>query len=185
MNDFTNTVTSKSLTLKLWRGERMCLLGMDVTNPEPDFVGFSIEVRSPGSPGLSPCATALHSRIQPPPHRRPSIPSSFLRSKPPSKNSDGSTSPRTPSPERTTTALPNSTCPRTEPSNPAIAALLPSPSTPTFMTASSTSASRAGTLNGRLVDDHFGGDVRQFTSLPRFHLLSHRLKAPLHSVDTN
>jgi hypothetical protein len=31
-------------------------------------------------------------------------------------------------------------------------------------------------LNECLVHDDFGGDVRQFTSLPRFHLLSHRLK---------
>ena len=40
-------------------------------------------------------------------------------------------------------------------------------------------------LDERLVDDHLGGDVRQFTSLPGFHLLSHRLKVPLHSVDPN
>ena len=59
MNDYTSTVTSKSLTLKLWRGERMCLLGMDVTNPEPDFVGFSIEVKSPGSPGFIPLRNRL------------------------------------------------------------------------------------------------------------------------------
>jgi len=50
MDRYTATVTSGSLTLKAWRGERMCLLGMDVTSPEPDFVGFSIEVQSPGSP---------------------------------------------------------------------------------------------------------------------------------------
>ena len=30
-----------------------------------------------------------------------------------------------------------------------------------------------------LVDDHFGGDVGQFTSLPRFDLLSHGLEVPL------
>jgi hypothetical protein len=40
-------------------------------------------------------------------------------------------------------------------------------------------------LHKGLVDDHLGGDVGQFTSLPGFHLLSHRLKASLHSVDTN
>ncbi len=34
--------------LKLWRGERMCLIGMDVDAPEPDFVGFAIEVLHPG-----------------------------------------------------------------------------------------------------------------------------------------
>ena len=54
MNDFTNTATSKSLTLKLWRGERMCLIAMDVANPEPDFVGFSIEVKSPGETAFMP-----------------------------------------------------------------------------------------------------------------------------------
>jgi hypothetical protein len=30
---------------------------------------------------------------------------------------------------------------------------------------------------------HLGGDVRQLTSLLPFHLLSHRLKVPLHSID--
>jgi hypothetical protein len=40
-------------------------------------------------------------------------------------------------------------------------------------------------LDECLVDNHLGSDVRQFTSLPRFHLLSHRLKVPLHSIDTN
>jgi len=59
MSNFTNTVTSKSLTLKLWRGERMCLLGMDVIDPEPDFVGFSIEVQSPGSAGFIPLRNRL------------------------------------------------------------------------------------------------------------------------------
>ncbi|MFN3229197.1 MAG: phospholipase D-like domain-containing protein, partial [Asticcacaulis sp.] len=34
---------------KLWRGERMALLGFDVLAPEDDFVGFAIEVKSPGS----------------------------------------------------------------------------------------------------------------------------------------
>src|SRR5258708_18167408 len=40
-------------------------------------------------------------------------------------------------------------------------------------------------LHKRLVDDHLGGDIRQFTSLPKLHLLSHRLKVALHSVNTN
>jgi hypothetical protein len=30
------------------------------------------------------------------------------------------------------------------------------------------------------VDDHLRGDIRQFASLPRFYLLSHRLEVPLH-----
>jgi hypothetical protein len=54
MSDFMNSGTSGSLTAKLWRGERMCLLGMDVKDPEPDFVGFSIEVKSPGKRTYSP-----------------------------------------------------------------------------------------------------------------------------------
>ncbi len=40
-------------------------------------------------------------------------------------------------------------------------------------------------LNERLVDDHLRGDVRQFASLPGFHLLSHRLKVSLHSINAN
>ena len=40
-------------------------------------------------------------------------------------------------------------------------------------------------FNERLVDDHLSSDVRQLTSLPRFHLLSHRLKVSLHSIDAN
>src|SRR5258708_15942435 len=41
------------------------------------------------------------------------------------------------------------------------------------------------TLHKRLVDDHLGGDVGEFAPLPCLHLLSHGLKASLHSVDTN
>ena len=49
MQNFVNAATSNSLTVKLWRGERMCLIGMDVNAPEDDFVGFAIEVKSPGA----------------------------------------------------------------------------------------------------------------------------------------
>jgi len=49
MNDFENRNEKDGLTVKLWRGERMCLLGFDVREPEDDFVGFAIECRSPGS----------------------------------------------------------------------------------------------------------------------------------------
>ena len=34
--------------MKLWRGERMCLLGFNVEKPEEDFVGFAIECKEPG-----------------------------------------------------------------------------------------------------------------------------------------
>ena len=40
-------------------------------------------------------------------------------------------------------------------------------------------------LDKRLVDDHLGSDVCQFTSLLCFDLLSHRLKIPLHSIHSN
>ena len=36
-----------------------------------------------------------------------------------------------------------------------------------------------------LVNDHLGRDVRQFTSLPGFHLLSYRLTVPLHAINAN
>ncbi len=59
MGDFTNAKQSSGLSVKLWRGERMCLVGMDVDQPEPDFVGFSIEVKSPGSAGFEPLRNRL------------------------------------------------------------------------------------------------------------------------------
>lgn len=45
--------------LKLWRGERMCLIGMDVDAPEPDFVGFAIEVLHPGGTDFQPLRNRL------------------------------------------------------------------------------------------------------------------------------
>jgi phosphatidylserine/phosphatidylglycerophosphate/cardiolipin synthase-like enzyme len=48
-----------SLTLKLWRGERMCLLGMDAADPDPSFVGFAIEVQSPGAQDFMPLRNRL------------------------------------------------------------------------------------------------------------------------------
>ena len=38
----------------------MCLIGMDVTQPEADFVGFAIEVQSPGSPNFIPLRNRLN-----------------------------------------------------------------------------------------------------------------------------
>ena len=40
MDDFEIKTSKDGFTLKLWRGERMCLLGFDVEQPEDDFVGF-------------------------------------------------------------------------------------------------------------------------------------------------
>jgi hypothetical protein len=55
----TSSDSSSGLTVKLWRGERMVLIGMDVDQPEVDFVGFSIEVLSPGSPKFLPLRNRL------------------------------------------------------------------------------------------------------------------------------
>lgn len=54
MNDFENQDSKSGFSMKLWRGERMCLLGFDVAEPEPDFVGVAIECRSPGSADFFP-----------------------------------------------------------------------------------------------------------------------------------
>ena len=60
MSDFANAKQSSGLGVKLWRGERMCLIGMDVAAPEADFVGFSIEVKSSGSTGFEPLRNRLN-----------------------------------------------------------------------------------------------------------------------------
>lgn len=59
MNDFENRESKDGFAFKLWRGERMCLLGFDVADPEPDFVGFAIECRSPGSAEFFPLRNRL------------------------------------------------------------------------------------------------------------------------------
>jgi phosphatidylserine/phosphatidylglycerophosphate/cardiolipin synthase-like enzyme len=60
MDDFMNGQTRDGFSLKLWRGERMALIGMDVDDPEPDLVGFSIEVQSPGSNSFIPLRNRLN-----------------------------------------------------------------------------------------------------------------------------
>jgi hypothetical protein len=59
MNDFEIQDSKNGFSMKLWRGERMCLLGFDVDQPEPDFVGFAIECRSPGSAEFFPLRNRL------------------------------------------------------------------------------------------------------------------------------
>jgi phosphatidylserine/phosphatidylglycerophosphate/cardiolipin synthase-like enzyme len=54
MSDFENQGSKEGFTMKLWRGERTCLLGFDVEEPEPDFVGFAVECRAPGAAGFEP-----------------------------------------------------------------------------------------------------------------------------------
>ena len=55
----TDASSVDGFTVKVWRGERMVLIGMDVDNPEADFVGFSIEVQSPGSAQFFPLRNRL------------------------------------------------------------------------------------------------------------------------------
>jgi phosphatidylserine/phosphatidylglycerophosphate/cardiolipin synthase-like enzyme len=54
MADFVSSNSIEGFSMKLWRGERMCLLGFDVDNPEPDFVGFAIECKTPKSKTFQP-----------------------------------------------------------------------------------------------------------------------------------
>ncbi|WP_338285596.1 phospholipase D-like domain-containing protein [Luteolibacter sp. LG18] len=46
---FQSSLTKDGFTLKLWRGEGVCMLAMSVEEPEDDFVGFAIERKPPGS----------------------------------------------------------------------------------------------------------------------------------------
>jgi phosphatidylserine/phosphatidylglycerophosphate/cardiolipin synthase-like enzyme len=54
MNDFQNKNTSDGFSMKLWRGERMCMIGFDVAQPEPDLVGFAIECKGPDDRDFQP-----------------------------------------------------------------------------------------------------------------------------------
>jgi hypothetical protein len=60
MNEFTNSASKDGLSVKLWRGERMVVIGMDVENPEADFVGFAIEEKTPGSNDFAPLRNRLN-----------------------------------------------------------------------------------------------------------------------------
>jgi phosphatidylserine/phosphatidylglycerophosphate/cardiolipin synthase-like enzyme len=60
MSDFENADTKEGLSMKLWRGERMCLIGFDVDAPAPaDLVGFAIECRPPGKKKFEPLKNRL------------------------------------------------------------------------------------------------------------------------------
>ena len=50
MAGFENRDEQSGFAMKLWRGERMCLLGFDVDHPEDDLVGFAVEFRAPTWP---------------------------------------------------------------------------------------------------------------------------------------
>ena len=58
-NVFANSKSNHGFSVKLWRGERMALIGMDVEEPEPDFVGFAIEVCNPRSSEFIPLRNRL------------------------------------------------------------------------------------------------------------------------------
>lgn len=53
MDDFVAVASRPNFTMKLWRGERMCLVAFDVEQAEPDLVGFAIECKPPGAKRFS------------------------------------------------------------------------------------------------------------------------------------
>jgi hypothetical protein len=59
MTDFESAKTTDGFSMKLWRGERMCLIAFDVADPEPDLVGFAIECRFPGETQFKPLLNRL------------------------------------------------------------------------------------------------------------------------------
>src|SRR5262245_62115340 len=59
MTTFKNRNQKSGFTMTLWRGERMCLLGFDVVQPEPDLVGFAIECKEPGGSAFKPLTNRL------------------------------------------------------------------------------------------------------------------------------
>jgi hypothetical protein len=59
MAGFENQDSKSGFSMKVWRGERMCLAGFDVDAPEPDLVGFAIEVKEPGAPDFVPLRNRL------------------------------------------------------------------------------------------------------------------------------
>ncbi len=59
MTRYEKHKTKDGFTMKVWRGERMCLLGFDVEAPEEDFVGFAIECKSPGASTYTPLYNRL------------------------------------------------------------------------------------------------------------------------------
>lgn len=54
MDPFEIRESKSGFTLKLFRGERMALLGFDVEQPEDDLVGFAIECSEPKEKGFHP-----------------------------------------------------------------------------------------------------------------------------------
>ena len=59
MDEFSASASKPNFTMKVWRGERMCLVAFDVGAPEPDLVGFAIECKPPGAKRFSPLLNRL------------------------------------------------------------------------------------------------------------------------------
>jgi phosphatidylserine/phosphatidylglycerophosphate/cardiolipin synthase-like enzyme len=59
MFNFVNQNIQNGFSMKLWRGESMCLLGFDIDEPEDDFVGFAIECKEPDSTEFVPLKNRL------------------------------------------------------------------------------------------------------------------------------
>jgi phosphatidylserine/phosphatidylglycerophosphate/cardiolipin synthase-like enzyme len=59
MSDFSSSKSTNGFSMKVWRGERMCLIGFDVDQPEDDLVGFAIEVKRPGAAAFTPLRNRL------------------------------------------------------------------------------------------------------------------------------
>ncbi|MEO8523385.1 MAG: phospholipase D-like domain-containing protein [Caldimonas sp.] len=59
MDGFTSAATKAGFTMKLWRGERTCLIAFDVAAPEADLVGFAIECKPPGAKRFAPLMNRL------------------------------------------------------------------------------------------------------------------------------
>ena len=59
MDDYENQDSKNGFSIKLWRDERMCLLGFDIAEPEPDLVGFAIECKDPGAAEFYPLLNRL------------------------------------------------------------------------------------------------------------------------------
>jgi hypothetical protein len=60
--DFERKVSDNGLTFKLYRGEGVALLAFDLEKEKAtnDFVGFSVEVKYPGSPRWGALRNRLH-----------------------------------------------------------------------------------------------------------------------------
>ena len=59
MDEFSASASKPNFAMKLWRGERMCLIAFDVDAPEADLVGFAIECKPPGAKRFSPLLNRL------------------------------------------------------------------------------------------------------------------------------